>query len=169
MDTSKLNDWLQMAASAGVIVGLLIVAYEIRLSNRIGIEQANAAGLERWDSLQAMSVSPDVASLFVRAYEGDELSRAEAFLLNSVLDTFLNAISYDLRLIETGSLDMTAGDYRDVIRFWMGSDYARRRWSIPEYRSGFQGRIVNAVDAALEGEAQRDVLEYLDYVRGASD
>ena len=39
MNASKLSDWLQMTAAIGVIAGLMLVAYEIRVSNRIGLDQ----------------------------------------------------------------------------------------------------------------------------------
>jgi len=40
MQNSKVNEWLQIIASLGVILSLLIVAYEIRESNRIATAEA---------------------------------------------------------------------------------------------------------------------------------
>lgn len=56
MDSSKLNDWVQIAATIGVIAGLILVAYEIRVSNRLGFEQANADRMERWNSLSEVAL-----------------------------------------------------------------------------------------------------------------
>ena len=74
MNISKLNDWIQITAAAGVVVGLFLVAYEIGDSNRIGIEQANAENLTRIGEVYAVFSSVDGSDLFVRALEG-ELAR----------------------------------------------------------------------------------------------
>ena len=49
----------------------------------------------------------------------------------------------------------------------MSSEYAGRRWSV--YKDSWDGRVVASVDAALAAQDQRDVLGYLDYIRGATD
>ena len=168
MNTTKLNDWLQIAAAIGVITGLIMVAYEIRISNRIGIEQANAAALERWDTMLELGTSREVADIFVRALEGDELSRADVFILNSFIDQYLNTTGYQLRLTETGSLDdVEHTAFHGTIQYYLGSEYARRRWTI--VRAFYSRRIVESVDAALAAQDQRDVLGYLDYIRGTTD
>ena len=79
MKETKLNDWIQIAASLGVIVGLILVAYEIRTSNRLGIDQANAESIEKFGSMYEHFSSVDAASLLVRAHEGGELTRVEIY------------------------------------------------------------------------------------------
>lgn len=37
---SRINEWLQIAAALGVIAGLVLVAYQIRETNRYWIEPA---------------------------------------------------------------------------------------------------------------------------------
>jgi hypothetical protein len=69
MNSTRLNEWLQIAAGVGVIVGLVLVAYEIRISNRIGVEQANAVVVEKWDKVSELALQPGVAEFFVRAHE----------------------------------------------------------------------------------------------------
>jgi hypothetical protein len=69
MNSTRLNEWLQIAAGVGVIVGLVLVAYEIRISNRVGVEQANAVVVEKWDKVSELALQPGVAEFFVRAHE----------------------------------------------------------------------------------------------------
>lgn len=167
MNTTKLNDWLQIAAAAGVIVGLVLVAYEIRISNRIGIEQANAAMLDRWDVVLEAGTSPQIADLFVRAHEGDELSRAEVFMLNNFLDQYLNTLSYELQLAENEIIKVSPEAYQGVIQLYGGNQYFRRRWEAVRYT--YDDTIVPIVDSALAAPEQRDIIAYLDYIRGATD
>lgn len=167
MSTSKLNDWLQIAAAAGVIVGLVLVAYEIRVSNRIGLEQAYASSIERWELIYQLGTSPEIAELWVRAHEGNELSRPEAFVLNNYIDTFLSAVDIDLTLQDTESLSVPAEMLHGDIQYYVMNDYFERRWSVVRHLYG--EHVAGAVDGALNSPSQRDVLAYLDYIRGASD
>ncbi len=167
MNTSKLNDWLQIAAAAGVIVGLALVAYEIRVSNRIGLEQAYASSIERWELIYQLGTSPEIAELWVRAHEGDELTRPEAFVLNNYIDTFLSAVDIDMTLQETESLTITAESMQGDIQYYVLNDYFKRRWSVIHHLYG--KHVARAVDGAMKSPSQRDVLAYLDYIRGTSD
>ena len=71
MNTTKLNDWLQMTAAVGVIAGLVLVAYELRISNRMGYEQANAEGIRMWTDHDRAKFSPELVELIVRNAEGE--------------------------------------------------------------------------------------------------
>ena len=83
MQSSKLNDRLQILASVGVLVGLVIVAYEIRETNRIAFDQMvyeSTASFMTWELIQT---NPDVARVIIKAREDEEpLSRVEAQILS---------------------------------------------------------------------------------------
>jgi len=168
MNYTKLNDWLQIAAALGVIVGLGLVAYELRLSNRIGWEQASADALDRWDNVSEMSLLPGMAELFLRAHQGEELSREEAIFMNAYIDTGLSTILHDYRLYLTGSLVLPQGwesAYNRIIQYYAGSPYARRKWETSKV--AWQPDFVSVVDNALVAEEQRDVIGEIDYARVA--
>lgn len=167
MNTTKLSEWLNIAAAAGVIVSLLLVAYEIRLSNRIGLEQASAARWDRWDLVQEMGSSPHIADVIVRAHEGDTLTRAEAFMLNNYVDQYFSAISYEVELMETGTFDSSQEVSPAGLQILTGSEYFVRRWSVVK---DFQyEEVERIVESALTAANQRDITAYLDYIRGATD
>jgi hypothetical protein len=109
MDSGKLNDWVQIAATIGVIVGLILVAYEIRVSNRLGFEQANAERMDKWSSLSEVALSSDVTELHIRAMEGDELSRVELLKLHHFESIVLQTLFYEWTLAETGTVDLPGG------------------------------------------------------------
>jgi len=170
VDTTKLNEWLQIATAVGVIVGLVLVAYELRLSNRMAWEQASADALERYDKVSELTLQPGVAELFLRAHEGGEISREEAVKLNAYIDVALSTILHDHRLYVTGSLVLEQGwepTYNRVIQFYFGSQYARRRWETSKV--SWQTEFASVVDKALAASNQRNIFGELDYARGASD
>jgi hypothetical protein len=151
----------------GVIIGLLLVAYEIRISNRIGLEQANAAAAERWGAIYALGASPEIADIWVRAHEGDELSRAETFMLNSYADTAITAIAFDLTLRQTESVSFNDDDYLGAAQYYVTTETFKRRW--PTLRSMYDGPIVDLLDRAIASPDQRDIVSYLDEIRGVTD
>jgi hypothetical protein len=170
MNTSKLNDWLQMAAAAGVIVGLILVAYEIRISNRTAIEQANAESASQFNAAVALYSTAEAADLFTRAYEGDVLSRQEMFRLDQMMNAVLSSIYYDWSLSQSGTIfaDKKFLElYGPSIQWHLGSEIGRRKWEIDGQDWGAPFAAI--VNSALAASTQKDVLAELDYMRGATE
>jgi hypothetical protein len=170
MSMSKVNDWLQTGASIGVIIGLIMVAYEIRVSNRLGYEQANAERMERWSTLSEIALTTDAVDLLMRAYEGDQLTRMEVQRLGNLEDVFLNTLFYDWTLAQTGTVAFPgdfASFYRDVIQAYLGNEIARRRWET--IRTYWRPAFSAVIDTALAAPEQRDMLAEYDFIRGSTD
>jgi len=170
MNTPKLNDWLQIAAAIGVIAGLLLVAYEIKVSNRVGVEQANAARFQNWAVLNEQLQSSEMSDLFVRTYEGAEFTRAEAAKYQSLIDTFLISLNYVYLLAKTDSVDYGPhfGSYhRGYIQWYLGSDFGRRYWAVT--RAQWEPTFSAEIEKAVNAPDQRDVLAELDFLRGATE
>ena len=170
MDSARLNHWVQIAATIGVIAGLILVAYEIRISNRLGFEQANADRMERWSALSEVALSTGASELMIRAYEGDELTRVESNELGHFENMVLLTLFYDWTLAQTGTVNFPGeftAFYQGVIQGYLGSAESRRRWQTIRtyYRPGF----ASTIDSALAAPKQRDVLGEIDFSRGATD
>ena len=168
MENSKLNDWAQTAAAIGVFIGLALVAYEIRVSNRIGIDQANAESLNKFGEVFVQLSSIDGADLFVRAHEGDELSRQEMVRLDNMLNTQITALFYDWTLVQGGTIAFEGGFahyYTAAIQWYLGSPVGRRKWETD--RGGWDSSFATVIDSALAAQTQRNVLGEIDYLRGA--
>ena len=170
MNSSRFNEWVQTVAAVGVIVGLLLVTYEIRVSNRIGIDQAYAESLSRYSEVSALFSTVDAADLFVRAQEGEELSRKEMARLDHLLNAEINALFYDWTLVAGGTLSI-GSEFKDfygpAIQWYLGSDIGRRKWEID--RKDWDAAFADAIDSALAATSKRNVLGELDYLRGAED
>ena len=173
MKTSKLNEWFQIAAALGVIAGLVLVAYELRISNRLGFEQAEAASIENYRVISELTLSTDAAELFVRAYEGDEFTRVDAVKFNELLNAYLGALYYEWVITETGTLAYPGGFGAFVqgsIQYYLGSDAARRQWDVD--RAAWTPAFASEIDKGLAAANQRGeggVIGEIDYVRGVAD
>jgi len=173
MKTSRLNEWFQIAAALGVIAGLVLVAYELRISNRLGYEQAEAASIDNFRFISEITLSTGGAELFVRAYEGDELTRVDAVKLNELVNSYLGALYYEWVITNTGTLEYPGGFavfYQGTIQYYLGNDAARRQWDID--RISWDPAFVSEIDkglAATNQRGERSVIGEIDYVRGVTD
>ena len=170
MNASKLSDWLQMTAAVGVVAGLLLVAYEIRVSNRIGLDQANAESANRWSAADAVYSNAEAADLFIRANQGDVLSRQEMLRLDGMLSAWLSAVYYDWALYESGTFAFDGelpDSYAASIQWVLGSEVGRRKWTTDS--GDWNAKFAAIVDSALAASKQRNVLSDLDYIRGATE
>ena len=82
MQSSKLNDWLQLAASVGVILSLIFVGLEIQQSRQIAIadvfQQKSALAVQ----VQQGSLSAEhLSSTFQKLSRGERLTSEEVELL----------------------------------------------------------------------------------------
>jgi len=90
MQTSKLNDQLQLLASVGVLAGLLLVAYEIRRNNTLAEAESIRTMLEGWDRVFISQYETDISELITKSREEPKnLTTAEI----EKLDGWLSAVS----------------------------------------------------------------------------
>jgi hypothetical protein len=170
MNASKLNDWLQMTAAVGVVAGLVLVAYEIRVSNRIGVDQANSESVSKCNEAIALVSTAEAADIFIRSHEGDVLSRQEMLRLDVMLNAYIGAMYYDWTLSESGTLSYEQGFaefFAPAIQWYLGSEPGRRKWETDS--SEWETPFAEIIDSALADPKQRNVLAELDYLRGAAD
>ena len=170
MNASKLNHWLQMTAAVGVVAGLILVAYEIRVSNRIGLDQAHAESANRWNAADAVYSTAEAADLFIRINEDDVISRQEMLRLDGMLNAWLTAVYADWTLYESGTFGIDGGfadSYTATIQWVLGSEVGRRKWTNDS--GTWDAEFAAIVDSALAASKQNNVLSELDYLRGATE
>ena len=108
MDNVSLNRWLTLIANIGVIVGIVILAIEIRLARDAVIGatyQARATAVQQWDWNLAQSgeVSESILN-FMNTEDPSDLAEIDRFRINQInlatfnrLDNFF--YQYELGLI----------------------------------------------------------------------
>ena len=170
MNETKLNNWIQIAATLGVIIGLILVAYEIRTSNRIGLDQANAESTDRFSALYEHLSSGDAAELLVRAHGGEELTRAEMYRLDNLYNLIITTLFHDWTTEQSGTISFEGGFekfYSSSIQWYLDSAPARRKWDMD--RGEWETQFANIFDRALAMADRRSALAELDYMRGVTE
>jgi hypothetical protein len=97
MQTAKLNERLQLFASLSVLIGLLLVAYEVRQNNVLAEAEAVTAMQTGWETISISEYETDIGELRAKSINDPEnLTEPELYKL----DGWLTAITmqYDRRL-----------------------------------------------------------------------
>ena len=78
MKSKQLNDWLQVMASIGVVIGLMFVALEIRENSRVATEQGISAMAGAYSNFLSRLDDPTARDVLIRAMaESGEFSLEE--------------------------------------------------------------------------------------------
>jgi hypothetical protein len=150
MNTSKLNDWLQILASMGVIIGLLLVAVEIRESNRFAKSESIGAMNQAWTDFYVVGMESRITAILEKSYvDPDNLSTEEMMRLARYYDSIINFYTWQLRSYELGTAEIDpVPDFAYDAEYQFNSPFGRaylehvRTWLRPEF--------VEAADVALK-------------------
>lgn len=146
MKASEINDWLGVATNVGIIVGLVLVGYEIQ-QNSIEIERELRAsnvevitglreGWQNWNL--AIVENEEVAELWLRGNTGDSLNE-------------IDALRYRRLAIEM--FELTAQNYTH----WTINDGASADWAVHQLTKfasqgpGLRDEIVREMDVSSFG------------------
>jgi hypothetical protein len=141
MNLDALNKWLTFAANVGVIVGLILIAYELNQTQ----EQLEMSALaDATDNFtQAMEVlvqDEDLSALLFRAESNfEELDQFEKWRVYKYLDGFLTMSEQDflaMKSIEAGTL----GGFEYDWKLFMKQQHYRAYWTENEGRFGHEFR-----------------------------
>jgi hypothetical protein len=104
MSVEKLNSWIGVVASIGVLFGLIFLAVEVRQANTMAQAQMADAMVAGHNELNLAIVSdPQVARIFVVGlYEPDNLSDAEAVQFAALMRARVNQELRLRRMFELG-------------------------------------------------------------------
>ncbi len=117
MKQSNMNDNLQLAASVGVIIGLILVMYEIRETNKIAENQAAIEMNSLYSEWTKAMMDESMAELWLKSFDSpEELTRVDLIRLRYTYFTALQAFQTNHFLWESGGLRMYPEDtlYQDT-------------------------------------------------------
>jgi len=127
MKSDAINKWLTLAANVGVIVGLILVAYEVDQS---GTSLELTASSDTADGfVQAMEVlaeNEELARLIFKAEQSyDELDDFDKWRVSKYLDGFTTMASQDYLVTLRMNRDVSSmkEDWRENMRLEMYQDY----------------------------------------------
>ena len=92
MQISKVNEWLQLVASIGVLIGIILVAQEIRQNNELAELTTWNNLYQGWEVISMSEYESDIHELFVKSIENPEdLSTVDMMKLGSSLTAIVLA------------------------------------------------------------------------------
>ena len=149
MRGTRINEWLQVLASVGVLVGLLLVAYEIRESNRVATSES-VRGIE--DCFIIVSVSEyetNISELIVKSVEKPgQLLASEKLRLNAYLSTVIGCYNRWQNMHRLGVSGWDGlDDLRGVAHLYFGSAFGRA-W-FEENKSWIKPDMVKVIETEL--------------------
>ena len=136
MNTEKLNDWLQLAASTGVLIGLLLVGYELRQDAELTRAQLGSALMSSFDELNR-SGQRNAGVIAKSITSPEELTFEEYITLDRYFwEVFTVAILRDDYLVNRGIFDSSEEEMATIfIDLVLSSPYGRAWWAENRHRA----------------------------------
>jgi len=164
MKMKEMNDWLQVAASVGVVIGLIFVALEIRETSKVAREQGISAMSGAYSNFLSRLDDPSARELLVRAMqETGEFSADESLHLMSLYLELLNGAEADYVIGESRGLssDISVTNALSSTIF-LSNRHGRAFWE--RARIVYMPEFAALVDSGMDGRANGMALDTLKYI-----
>ena len=165
MNTEKINDIVQLAATLGVIVGLGLLIYEIRENNAIAYQHSVATNWVNWTEVTIAEMQPGFADVFAKSMtNAGELTLSEKVILNAWLATVLGAYQLEMEissLTESGDdIELVLSDLAGDVPYFFGNKFSRD-WFAAN-RNWIRDDMIEVIDRELESIPLGSDLKYFD-------
>lgn len=153
MKTKQLNDWLQVMASIGVVIGLMFVALELRENSKVAREQGISAMSGAYSNFLSRLDDPSARDVLVRAMEETaEFSIEESLQLTSLYLALLNGAEADFVIGESRGLssDISVTNALSAT-IWLSNRHGRMFWE--NTRIIYTPEFAALIDSGMDGRA----------------
>ena len=163
MDSNILNDRLQLLASVGVIIGLIMVAVEIRQSSEIARNDTYVAIIENWATLSTAEIESDISEVFVKSMKSPEsLTDAEMFRLGSWLQSYVQIWQLQVQMNQGGAFDVRSEIHGEL--YYLFGNHASRAWYV-ENKYWMPTSIIEIIDDYIAINPVGSDAAYFDRIR----
>ena len=126
MNSEQLNNWLALLANVGVVVGLLLLAYELREAQHFAETQA---AVQRFDQMQSanteMAMSDSLGRIRINAKSDgvpsltpDEFYRLQRWEQSVVLRMRRQYVQYVRGYLDEATAEGFAGEVPEQFQYW---------------------------------------------------
>lgn len=132
MNSSKLSDWLQIAANVGIIVGLLLVGIQLKQNSDLLRTQLLFEESGRQVQLESQVIGEVGAEVWAKSIANPRnLSLAEQRIMEAFLWSFVEQLRSMRLLAELGLLDDSEWKARveSDAAFYLANEYGRAWWA----------------------------------------
>jgi hypothetical protein len=151
MNTNKITHWLTFAANIGVILGILLLVFELQQNRDLMKAQMRTEisnGI--YDLFTLTAVNPQLADLLYRAEKGEKLTPAEHFQYMSrtkAMFRYFENVNYQYRqgLYEESEYDKQKAAWKNYLN---NSKIAVSIWC--DYRTSVSDGLMSEIDSLLD-------------------
>jgi len=166
MNTSKLSDWMQILASVGVLVGILLIFVEIRQNTELGRAEHVAGAYEMWASIAQIELQSDINELFVKSIEQpDALSISEMMDLSSWLVNVIAIYQRQTTLYQLGLASDPKAGLRDAARYYFSGRFGRAWFEANKEWIGMTPVVYETIRDEIESTPIQTKFEYMDRIK----
>ena len=171
MGNSRWIDGLQLFASVGVLVGLVLVAYEIRQNNDLAQADAVRSMLVGWQQIAISEYETDIVDIYVKSNEdpenltATEIGKMSAWL-TVVINQYMLTFSMDERNLGYNYGDVANGPEEELLlgfEYYFNSRFGRS-WYL-ENRNWIDSEIVEILDREMEARPVQSGTSYVERIR----
>jgi hypothetical protein len=165
MKESKINEWLQVIGSFGVLAGLILVALQIQQSTVLVRAELRSNASDAWIAIDASKQSESFASVLAKSIVNpQELTAAEILELDGYLFTYIDQLGRDRDMYDEGIFDdppeaLVRGSLYD----YFGNEFARAWWAETKWK--FDTDIVDAIEGEMENISVSQDVEYIERIK----
>lgn len=163
MQKSELNDWLQVIASIGVLIGLLLVFVEIRQTNEIARAEARVSALTAWEELKRLEIESDISEIYLKSVESpDELTTSEVLRLDAYFVSIITILQKYVALYEAGLHWDPTETFQSDVEYLFDGPFARAWFDLNKSWIGINTPlIVEVIERHIESSPMQTEYRYL--------
>ncbi|MGB5629204.1 MAG: hypothetical protein WBM57_07540 [Woeseiaceae bacterium] len=152
MDTSKLNNWLQVTANIGIVLGLLLVGVQLKQNSDLTRIQILYDESRRQVDLELQVVGERGAEVWAKSIrEPENLALDEIRIMEALLWSFLETQRGTHRLALMGLIEDE--DWRKrvnaEVEFYLGNPYALAWWQNISGGFSIDPQLKDAINARI--------------------
>jgi hypothetical protein len=156
MNFEKLNKWLQVSANIGIVLGLVLVGFQLRQNSELARIQLLYEESNRAIELETEVIGEQAADVWAKSIQAPEdLTLAEIRIMEALLWSFMEQLRGTYRLAELGLL--SDQDWRrraeSEVTFYLSDPYSRAWWrNYSVGNSNLPEELRTVVDNVIAGD-----------------
>lgn len=164
MDSGKLNNWLQIAANLGLLIGLLLVVVQLEQNAQLLKTQLLYEESQRQIELETKVVGEEGARVWAKSLLSPaDLSLEEQRIMEALLWSYVEQLRAARMLSELGLL--SDAEWRTRVdgesAFFLGNPYARAWWeTFSDSNATLPAEVIDAVNERLVAVPANFTLDY---------
>ena len=161
MDSSKLNDWLQVIGLFSVVASLIFVGLQMQLDRRLARAELGAGSLEFVASVALARSDPEISNAWAKMLERpQDLSATEIVRVNGILHSARQIIIRECYLLAVEVFVECESLVSGTAEDFFASEYAQAWWRYNFRPNPFgTADIINDIVTSVDPSGNRSSIE----------